>query len=476
MLAAPSVWAASNDAEAVEVVIAARDLAFDPDVIRAPAGAELTVRLTNAGLVPHNIAFTLDSGEILSPEAVSDIIGPGDTVSVTFTTPGPGRYAFLCQIHPLEMTGRLRVGGTTTDAEPVVAPGPLPLADHPMVDPARFRVTTFAWGLPYTTAMLAQADGSLLVAVNDADDAGLIGSTGKLLRMVDENGDGVADSTSPVGIVSPAGGRGPLVLRELPGAVIQMRTIGDLVLMTTRQRTRSHIVVLRAGAPGEHLRHLGTMTFAYPTEHVHKTYGIAVREGAATGTVEVYFNVGSRVNDASDPAPVAVSGLLDATVQPETIYRVTLSDDGESVRASDPTLIASGVRNGAGMAFHPRTGDLWFQDNGINLDDGSEDQLSADELNVIPAERLGQVVLDFGFPDDYVAVETGVRVGSGGEPPVVAFTPIDGSQSEGPAEIDLRPAWLPRRAGHRRVRRFPWPLRSGRSGQRGEPAAVRRSR
>ena len=260
--------------------------------------------------------------------------------------------------------------------------------------------------------------------------------------MVDENGDGVADSTSPVGIVSPAGGRGPLVLRELPGAMIQMRTIGDLVLMTTRQRTRSHIVVLRAGAPGEHLRHLGTMTFAYPTEHVHKTYGIAVREGAATGTVEVYFNVGSRVNDASDPAPVAVSGLLDATVQPESIYRVTLSDDGESVRASDPTLIASGVRNGAGMAFHPRTGDLWFQDNGID-DDGSEDQLSADELNVIPAEGLGQVVLDFGFPDDYVAVETGVRVGSGGEPPVVAFTPIDGSQSEGPAEITFAPPGFP---------------------------------
>ena len=64
------------------------------------------------------------------------------------------------------------------------------------------------------------------------------------------------------------------------------------------------------------------------------------------------------MNDASDPAPVAVSGLVDATVQPETIYRVTLTDDGESVRASEPTLIASGVRNGAGMAFHPTTGDL----------------------------------------------------------------------------------------------------------------------
>ena len=112
VLAAPSAGAASDDAEAIEVVVAARDLAFDPDVIRAPAGAELTVRLTNAGLEPHNIAFTLDSGEILGPEAVSDIIGSGDSVSVTFTTPGPGRYAFLCQVHPLEMTGRLRVGGS----------------------------------------------------------------------------------------------------------------------------------------------------------------------------------------------------------------------------------------------------------------------------------------------------------------------------------------------------------------------------
>ena len=193
VLATPPVWGASDDAEAIEVVVAARDLAFDPDVIRAPAGAELTVRRTNAGLVPHNIAFTLDSGEILSPEAVSDIIGSGDTVSVTFTTPGPGRYTFLCQIHPFEMTGKAprrrdhdRCRACRRAAS---TPARCPSEGRSRQVPGHdVRV-----GVALHDGHAGPGDGSLLVAVNDADDAGLIGSTGKLLRMVDEDGDGVAD-------------------------------------------------------------------------------------------------------------------------------------------------------------------------------------------------------------------------------------------------------------------------------------------
>jgi hypothetical protein len=95
------------------------------------------------------------------------------------------------------------------------------------------------------------------------------------------------------------------------------------------------------------------------------------------------------------------------------------------------------------MSFDPAGGDLYFQDNGMNLQDGSDDQLSADEIDVIPADRLGREVLDFGFPDDYIAADTGSRVGSGAEQPVVVFLPIDGSRSEGPAEIAFAPPGFP---------------------------------
>ena len=444
----PFALAAATDAPdeaARDVLVAARDLTFEPDVIRSPAGTELTVTLTNAGLEPHNIAFTLEDGSPIEPDAVSAIIGAGETTEITFTTPEPGRYPFVCQVHPLEMVGSLRVGGQGRQAppEPVIRPVPPALAEHPRIDPAAFRVTTFAWGLPYATGMLELEDGSILAAVAESDASGFIGASGKLLRMVDQDDDGVADLIAPVGVVAPAGGHGPLVLRELPGAVIQIRSIGDLVVMTTRQQGRSHLVVLRAGPPGDHLRLLGRLTFDYPDAHVHLTYGLALREGSRLGSVEAYFNVGSRLNDRSDLAPIAVNGLVEAAVQPEAIHRVTLFDDGEAVRASDIELIATGVRNGAGMAFDPLGGDLWFQDNGINLDDGSEDQLSADEIDVIPSEVLGIDVLDFGFPDAYVAAGTGVPVGSGGEPPVVALFPIDGSQSEGPAEITFAPPGFP---------------------------------
>lgn len=53
-------------------------------------------------------------------------------------------------------------------------------------------------------------------------------------------------------------------------------------------------------------------------------------------------------------------------------------------------VFAEGVRNSVGLAFHPRTGDLWFTDNGRDL---LGDDLPGDELNHAP--RPG---LHFGYP------------------------------------------------------------------------------
>ncbi len=69
----------------------------------------------------------------------------------------------------------------------------------------------------------------------------------------------------------------------------------------------------------------------------------------------------------------------------------------------DPEIIASGVRNTVGFAWHPDTGELWFTDNGR---DHMGDEMPPCELN-----RLSEPGQHFGFPfchgGDYADPEFG---------------------------------------------------------------------
>ena len=62
-----------------------------------------------------------------------------------------------------------------------------------------------------------------------------------------------------------------------------------------------------------------------------------------------------------------------------------MDDDG-----SNWEMVADGVRNSVGFDWHPKTGELWFTDNGA---DGMGDDIPPDELNRV--SRIGQ---HFGFP------------------------------------------------------------------------------
>ena len=78
---------------------------------------------------------------------------------------------------------------------------------------------------------------------------------------------------------------------------------------------------------------------------------------------------------------------------------------------SDLTQVATGLRNAAGMAFQPATGDLYFQDNGI--DGLDRRQRTPQRRRAEPDLRLGDsagAVEDFGFARDYIAYRTGERV------------------------------------------------------------------
>lgn len=98
--------------EPIEVVTTDADpLAFEPNVIQAPAGTELTVNYLNDSSLPHNINF------FNGPDATSEslgatevVTGPGALESVTFMTPSePGDYYFWCDVHVDSMAGTLTV-------------------------------------------------------------------------------------------------------------------------------------------------------------------------------------------------------------------------------------------------------------------------------------------------------------------------------------------------------------------------------
>lgn len=295
---------------------------------------------------------------------------------------------------------------------------PFALGGDPRVDPSDFRVTVFASGLDFPLSMQALSDGSLLVGTDDG-----------LLRLLDADGDGVAD------------GPGSYLYTNTPGGVTSLRMAGNLAFAAHGQT----ITILRRGAsPASPLTLATSFVIQIPFPWSHISFTLAVRE-IGTNRFELYFNVGSKEDGVATSVTVPVSGAITGSVNPDSIYRVVVDDTGPSVVVSGLERIASGVRNAFGIAFHPSTGDLYFEDNSI---DGPVPpfEVSTDELNRIPLTQIGGAVEDFGFPGNYIAYRTGIEVGSGGIDPILTFQPIpapNGVESEGPAEISFAPPGFP---------------------------------
>jgi len=131
----------------------------------------------------------------------------------------------------------------------------------------------------------------------------------------------------------------------------------------------------------------------------------------------------------------------------DSVFMLTITDHGTNVTATNLTRLASGLRNPAGFAFHPATGDLYFQDNGIDGLVDPNEPLSADELNFIARTDLGGLTEYFGFPTNYTAYRTGTIVGSACIQPLIAFQPlpdpVTGHESEGANDIVFAPPGFP---------------------------------
>ena len=310
----------------------------------------------------------------------------------------------------------------------------------PGVNPADFRITVFATNLYYPVGMVHLSDGSLLVGVSQGNS--FWSSTGQIVRLTDTNLDGIAD------------GPGTVLFTGLSGGQSSLRMCNNLIFVTGQGVGRP-ISILRAGAaPGDPLTLVGKININYPSGgwyHPHSALGVRPTPGVAS-SCDLLFQLGSDQNFAKTTRAATISSTeisgASGTIQGESIYMLTLIDNGTTVIATNLTRIAKGLRNAAGFAFEPVTGDLYLEDNGIDGLVDANEPFSADELNWIPAEQIGNgTVVDFGFPTNYTAYRTGTVVGGGGVQPLVAFQPlpdpVSGSESEGPNDIACAPPGFP---------------------------------
>lgn len=88
--------------------IAAEGLAFDTATLSAPADTEFTITFTNNDSISHNIAVTPAAGGDAAFEG--EIFGGPATQTYDVPALAAGDYAFLCQVHPTQMTGTLTAG------------------------------------------------------------------------------------------------------------------------------------------------------------------------------------------------------------------------------------------------------------------------------------------------------------------------------------------------------------------------------
>jgi glucose/arabinose dehydrogenase len=112
-----------------------------------------------------------------------------------------------------------------------------------------------------------------------------------------------------------------------------------------------------------------TDAFKLPTEAHHNWKFLALGPDK-----KIYFQVGSPCNVCE----------INKEVHGQ-IRRYNLDGTGMEI-------VARGVRNSVGFDFHPKTGELWFTDNGR---DWAGEEGFEEELNRVPANRIGA---NFGFP------------------------------------------------------------------------------
>ena len=243
----------------------------------------------------------------------------------------------FAQAHP-EDNDRLAI--PTAIFEPT-ARAPLPGDTSALKVPDGFAVSRFAERLG-NVRMLAVAPNGDIYATRRAE--------GDVILLRDADGDGKADG-DPVVVARRAGAHGVAVHSDkLYLATVKEVFVGDILA----DGTLSPLSLIIGDLPDS-------------GQHPNRTLSVGPDE-------MLYISVGSTCDACAESNP-----------ENATILRASL--DGKS-----RTIFASGLRNTIGFGWHPRTGQLWGMDHGI---DNLGDDLQQDELNNIQAGKR------YGWPYVY---------------------------------------------------------------------------
>jgi glucose/arabinose dehydrogenase len=210
--------------------------------------------------------------------------------------------------------------------------------------PAGFHIAVYAANVPNAREMALGPEGVLFVGSL---------SEGKVYAVVDRAGDHHASEVHVLasGLQMPSG----IAYRD-----------GSLYVAAVNRILRFPDVARDLAHPPKP----EVVSSAYPSDKHHGWKFIAFGPDGA-----LYVPVGAPCNICEPP-----------TALHETITRLDLSRG----RDARPEVVARGVRNSVGFDFHPKTGELWFTDNGR---DWLGDDRPPDELNRV--SRPGE---HFGFP------------------------------------------------------------------------------
>ena len=299
---------------------------------------------------------------------------------------------------------------------------------HPRATGQGVVLTKVADQLAFPIGMTPLPDGSLLVATSPSATGNFFASTGELVRLFDTDGDGSLDDRRTL-----AG--------DLPGSLVAVARSGNLVIATSAQGGNEQIMFFRRGERWrDPLIPVETIRLHFQGA-LHQSYALATRPNPDDAAAfDLVFNIGAAGYDAGG-SDVGFDGIISGTLAPSSLYLMTVIVNGDRIDFGEPIQIATGLRNASALAFHPESGDLWIGENGIDGLDNPIVAFSADELNVIPAARIGTEMVDFGFAEAYINYASGDVIGD--ESHAVAFRPIAGSEAEGIAGIVFVPGSFP---------------------------------
>jgi plastocyanin len=90
------------------VAIVATDNAFAPAEFAVRAGQPFTVTLENRGQAIHDWRVRGQTGAD-GRDAGTRLLSPGQSQAITLTIDRPGDFAVYCEVHPVDMRGKLTV-------------------------------------------------------------------------------------------------------------------------------------------------------------------------------------------------------------------------------------------------------------------------------------------------------------------------------------------------------------------------------